>query len=150
MESAETVAVVGPVGQRFSDLFVTDKKKEVSGVELEIGKDMYVTVARMRTPAYGRAVSAASQAKRFILSRKDAAAEEAATKIIVDAMAKHILLGWRGILDNADKEIPYSEAKARELLMAQDFREGITALADDMENFKAKADDSDVKNSQTT
>lgn len=126
--------------------FAADSSKEETGVEVEIGKDAFITVARAGNKKYSRMLTKAFESNKYTLDRKDAAADAKAESIIIDVMAKTILLGWRGLLDEKDKEMPYSYEKAKEMLGIKDFRLLVSKQADDFSNFRQVVEEADAKN----
>lgn len=134
------------MGLNFSATFSANAKKEAEGVEVEIGKDAYITVARSGNKRYSRMLTKAFESNKYTLDRKDAAAEEKAEAIIVDVMANTILLGWRGIEDDSGVDIPYSVANAKEMLKEKDFRLLVSKQAEDFNNFRQVTEADDAKN----
>ena len=69
-------------------------------------------------------------------------------EIMVECMADHILLGWKGLLLNG-KEIQYSREKCVEILSmegAEEFRDLITNYSTDVANYKTEQNELDLKN----
>lgn len=134
------------MGLNVFDTFAANTDKEESGVEVEIGKDAFITVARAGNKRYSRMITKAFETNKFTLDRKDKAAEEKAEQIIIDVMSKTILKGWRGLMDANGVEVPFSEAKAKEYLALKDFRLMVNKQADDFNNFRQVVEEDDAKN----
>ena len=126
-------------------VFSSDKSKEQSGAEVQIGEGTYVTVARSGNKAYNKLIAAAWDKNKFALDRKDDDAEALAEKLTIEAVAKTILKGWRGFTEKG-VEVEYSYAKALEYLAIRDFRQKIMDIANDHKNYKQFSDEDDAKN----
>lgn len=126
--------------------FGADTSKEEGGVEIEIGPDTFLSIARSGNKKYGRILTKAFEANKYTLDRKDAAADAKAEQIVIDAMARAILVGWRGKVEYEGELLPYSEANARKLLALKDFRLLVSKHAEDFANFRAVVEDDDEKN----
>jgi hypothetical protein len=125
--------------KNFNHRFKTDPEREIKGVEIHVGEDFYVTVAR--------AGNRASQAKyREMMSEPSVAVAVRAgnlsdakmTSIVSEIRATCILVGWRGLTENG-KEIPYSVEKARELLAIPDFAARIAEWSETQELFREQS-----------
>lgn len=134
------------MGLNIYKTFAANSDKEESGVEVEIGKDAYITVARSGNKKYSRMLTKAFESNKYTLDRKDAAADAKAEAIIIDIMAKTILLGWRGLLDQDDKDMPYTFEKAKEMLAIKDFRMLVSKQSEDFSRFRQVTEEADSKN----
>jgi hypothetical protein len=130
--------------------YASDLQREETGIEVQIGPDAYITVARANNKKYSRLLTQAFEANKFILNRKASGdsdvANDKAEEIIIDVMAKSILIGWRGIVDDKGAEVPYSYAAAKEALMIKDFRLDVSKHAEDFNNFRKVTEETDAKN----
>jgi hypothetical protein len=126
--------------------FAANTKQELSGKEIQIGENSWVTIARAGNKAYNRMLSKQYEAKRYSLSQKGDAAEKLAETMLVEVMANTILLGWRGEIEYQGEALEYSVDNAIKLLTLKDFREFISKQAEDFNNFKLTEDAEDVKN----
>ncbi len=121
--------------------FSTDLVAEVEGVEVSIGKDAYVTVARSRNDDYLKLMLSEFEKHSDELDGN----EELDKELTIIILSKTILKGWRG-LEYKGKTIKYSIKNAQKLLAIKDFRRKIVELSDDIELFRVKQEESDVKN----
>lgn len=128
-------------GKNTFDIFKTDRTKEQQGVEFRVtetdptGKDdFYIRVRRLGNPEYHAALQqvAVTKGRRMRHAGVDVAAMD---KMSIEIMARHILVGWRGFHENG-VEVPYSPAKAEELLANADFRRLVEDVASDMQMFR--------------
>lgn len=120
--------------------FATNKTAEVEGVWQEIGLGAEVLLARAGNPKYTDYIRQLAKPYRTRLRRREIP-EDIAERITVKALAKFVLLDWKGIKDDSDEEIPYSVEKAEDFLTNYpDFRELISVCADDMSLFQTEAD----------
>lgn len=122
------------------DRYATDETLENNGTWRDLGNDARVLVARAGNLAYGKEL-----ARLFELHEKDIKADddkstEVIKKIMVEVLAKTVLLGWEGITYKR-KAMSYSIDNARVLLAHDDFRKEITKLAEDQNAYKAKLEE---------
>lgn len=120
--------------------FATDETLEVQGKAFPLSKDAKVLVARSGNPKYV-ALLRKKMAEAQIDLASGEEADEIAETILNEVMAETILLGWTGITEGPNKTpVPYSVAKAREYLKVKDFRRKISALSENFEAYKVKAE----------
>lgn len=130
--------------------FATDKTAEVEGVWQEIGLGAEVKVARAGNPKYTEYLRELSKPYRARLRRRDIP-QDIAEAITIKALAKYVLLDWKGITDDDENEIPYSVEVAEQYLREyDDFRELISILADDMTLFQIQSDEEVVEEVKNT
>lgn len=89
--------------------FATLPTLETEGVDLHLGGDAYITVARAggANTRYDAAVRRLYKPHRRMLDTGSPQAEEMAEKLFMQAHAEAVVLGWRGIeLDG--KELPFT------------------------------------------
>jgi len=129
-------------------IFGTDKVKEDEGTWIDMGDGAKIKVARMGNPKYTKEFQRLTKPYRQAI-RRGTIQEELAEKLLIEALAKHILIGWVGITDDNDKEIAYSTENSIMLLTElKDFRDYVTEQATSIENFKQEVDEDSEKNSQ--
>lgn len=120
---------------RFSE-YQTDPALEEEGVWIRLRKgDAEVLVARAGNSQHEALLRRLKKrhGQRFRGELPDDIVEEIAT----EAIARTILLDWKGIEDDDGNPIPYSSDKARELLkLSKDFRHEITQIATEMEVYR--------------
>lgn len=126
--------------------FAADSTKETNGVEVAIGPDAFILVARSNNKSYAKMLTGLFDSNKFAIDRKDAAADALAEKLIIQSMARHVLIGWRGI-EEGGVELPYSIAAAEKMLAIKDFRILVSKYADDFQKYKMFNDEEDTKNS---
>lgn len=134
------------MGLNIFKTFAANADKEQSGVEVEVGPEAFITVARANNKTYSRMLTKAWEANKYTLDRKDKAANDKAEELIIDIMSKSILLGWRGMLDENDQPLEYSQAAAKKMLAIGDFRQMVSKQADDFSNFRQVTEEADAKN----
>lgn len=127
--------------------YATDENLENNGTDFPLG-DATLLIARAGNRKYSREITKAVEKRRVELDQggpdaTDAAAEAAgkvSDEIMVDVMARTILLGWGGNFTFKGAPMAYSEANARTVLAVKDFRKHVASLAESMEAYKAKAE----------
>lgn len=117
--------------------FVTDTSLEQEGVWVDIGDGAEIRVARAGNPEHEALLRKLRKPheKRF---RSGEIPPDLAKSIAVEAMARHILLDWRGITEDDGTPIPYSYENAKRLLGLRDFREMVAEIAMEAETFRAQ------------
>lgn len=127
--------------------FGTDLNAEVNGSEVEFSGEKF-QIARAGNPKYSRMLSKLVEKHQKELNLKNDAADALSDKILIDVMAETVLLGWAlGAIEGDDgKVVPYSKTAAREQLAVKDFRKEISRMSDDIDNFRVKQEEAQVKN----
>lgn len=142
----------------FSKNFKTDLTLEEKGVWLQIGVDVDTGVAQEILVRY----SANKDAQRMITRlrephkkqfRKGNIPDDINETILTQVVAKHILIGWRGLLDDDGKEIEFTEEKALEILSDpayKEFKADVGFASSQLESFRAEEVKEGSKNSETS
>ena len=121
------------------DRYATDESAEVNGVEVPLG-DATLLIARVGNTKYSKKLTALVERHKVALAIEGDAADALNEKLMVDAVADTILLGWKG-LSYKGKELPYSLDNAKMILAHKDFRADVMKLANDMEAYKVKKEE---------
>lgn len=119
------------------DLSQFDVSDELSvrGCWVSIGKDAKLRVARMNNESYREFIKKKTKPYRSAM-RAGTLDEDLMTEIVVQAMARHILLDWDGLTEKGAK-IPYTVEKAEEILRTKEpFRDLVLSLSQDQELFQ--------------
>jgi hypothetical protein len=119
--------------------YATDEVAEVEGRWQKIGKDAKVLVARTGNARYQKEFRKALERHEGDLGTGSEEADKLAEEILIEVMAKTILLGWEG-LSYQGQTVEYSVDMAKTLLRVKDFRKRVMAIADNLENFKIQAE----------
>ena len=97
-------------------VYATDEKKENEGVEVQLGKDASITVARMHNPVFSRCILAEHEKYKEDLDTLPEVEKKALDEeIMCRVLAESILLGFKG-LGFKGKEVSYSKENAIKLL----------------------------------
>lgn len=124
--------------------YAVDETKEETGTWMEIG-DAGFLIARAGNRKYIKLLSKEVERNQKALDCKDKAADELSDKIMVDVIARTILLDWKNV-QYQDKALEYSVDNAKMLLAHKDFRREVMRLADDFSAYKLAKDEEDEKN----
>lgn len=124
--------------------FATNSASENNGAAVKFS-DTTFTIARAGNPKYSRLLASLVEKHQKELNLKDAAADALSDKILIDVLAETILLGWDE-LEYKGKPLPYSVENAKLILSHKDFRKEVSRMSDDIDNFRAKLEDEQVKN----
>lgn len=128
--------------------FATNEKTEQEGTPTQVpgAGDTLFTIARSGNKNYNKLLQKLVKQNRAILDSKGPAADAKNEEIFVELFAKTILLGWEGTVNIQGKATPYSYAAAVTLLRLKEFRNAVSEVANDMENFKVVKDEEEAKN----
>lgn len=126
--------------------YATDKNKENTGTWVKVG-DAEFLIARSNNRKFAKMLGEKLEENRLALDTKDEAAEAMSDKLMGEVISETIMLDWRGNVSYMGKPLKYSKANAQKVLAHRDFRALILTQADNIDNFKMKQEDEDVKNS---
>lgn len=128
--------------------FATDNTVEQEGTKTQLPNagDTLFIVARMPNKNYSKLIQKQVKMNRAVLDSKGDAAAKMSDSILINVMAKTVLLGWEGEITYNGKKYAYSEDAAKMLLAHNDFRETVSKVASDMDTFKLVKDEEDEKN----
>ena len=117
--------------------FGQDSNLAENGVWVAISNNLELLVARSGNHKYNQTVRSLSKPyKRAIAA--GTLADDKYEELATIAMAKALLLGWKG-LERDGVEIPYSEGEALKILNDpnyRDFKELVSSLCEEQEVFK--------------
>lgn len=125
--------------------FATDKVKENSGTWCKSG-DAEFLIARSNNRKFAKMLAEKLEQNREALDSKDDDAEALSDKLLCEVISECILLDWRGNVKYQGKALKYSKENAEKVLAHRDFRAWVMTKADDIDNFKLREEEKDVKN----
>ena len=121
--------------------FKQDITKSEEGVKVDLGDGLTVIVARIGNKRYQDFIRKATKPYQQAIRNKTLA-DSVFEKIMNEAMADSILLGWEGMEDDQGEVIKYSKEKALEILSDPayaDFKQLVSDLANEQETFRSEA-----------
>lgn len=121
--------------------FLTDAKAEVDGVWTNIGKGRELKLARAKNEEANKVMRLKYRANRVVLEQDDDVAVALNEELMIEVAARTLIRGVR--VDGV--EMAYDPADGEKWLQNRDFREKIFALANNIEAYRVKAEDSAVK-----
>ena len=125
--------------------YLTDKVAEIEGIEKDFGDGCFIKIARIGNSAYKKTFQKITKPYQKAI-RRGVLSDEIADKLLIEAMAKNIVLGWRGMTEDKDV-VPYSvENCIRILTEYPDLKDQINEIANEMESFKMEDDEDIEKN----
>lgn len=125
----------------------TNREKEDNGVWAPVAEGLEVKVARVNNHAYQDYLRKLTREKLGTV-RAGELGSKVAEDITALAVSKYILLDWKNLQDDAGADIPYSQAKAFELLKeSRDFLRIIINISSDAEIFRDQELKDAAKNS---
>lgn len=128
--------------------FATDEAAETGGTWMQYkGQDFLI--ARSGNRNYGKLLTKLVNKNQRVLDQQDDHADSASDDIMVEVIAKTILLGWKGemIVEKGGSPVAYSLDSATKILRVKDFRAQVMKMADDREQFRVKQMEEQAKNS---
>jgi hypothetical protein len=124
----------------------TDPELEQEGVEVQIAEDAFITVRRTNNKKFGDYLTQLRKPHEQRIQR-GTMNREILDGLTRKAVAKHVLVGWRGITIDG-KAVKYSPEKAEELLKKyDDFQEDVLTAANTRETFRREVVEENEKNS---
>lgn len=125
--------------------FATNPQAEQEGVWEPYAEGVEFLIARSHNKAFDRMITSLVAKNKRILDSKGDAASAKSEELMIETMAKTILLGWKGDFQFQGQPMgEYTVEKAKKLLAIKDFRLWISNVADDHERFKAVKDEEDA------
>ncbi|MCP3023263.1 hypothetical protein [Cupriavidus basilensis] len=125
--------------------FATDETKELEGVWIELSDGAEILVARAGNKKYNKLLAQQYEKNKRLLDLKNDAAETLSNTIMIDVMARTLLLGWKNIVFKGE-DLPHSVDNAKLLLSVKDFRDLVSKHAGDAEAFRLAQLDEAAKN----
>ena len=116
--------------------FATDITLENEGKWFPMSKTAQVKVARTGNAKYQELLQAKLK-EAHLDSMPDKEANEVAEGIVIEVMARTVLLDWKG-LTYQGKEAPVGVEMATTFLKVKDFRKKIAELASNLDSFRVK------------
>lgn len=127
--------------------FATDEKLEIEGRWVPFDNETSFKIARAYNKHFSRLFQRLYAANKLAIQAKGDKAEEVAKNVMCEAMAKTILLDWKGPVKIKGEDLgAYSPAGAQKALALNGFREWVQAQADDTAAYKVEQDEEDEKN----
>ena len=124
-----------------NEAFATDETLENEGAIFPLGKGSSLLIARSGNRAYTKALTKEVERRKVELDDVDeAAAGKVSDEIMINVMARTILLGWTKVTVNGVVDMPYSTENASIALGMKEFRKFVAGKADSMESFRIKTE----------
>jgi hypothetical protein len=120
------------------DLFVDEDLGE-EGVWEEYYGGSELKIASLENPKYKATLAALAKKNRIKLDDSNEDAADLVADITAEALAKHVLKGWKGINLQGEKNVAYSWEKGKfAIRRSSKFREFVMDKAADASLFKKK------------
>ena len=128
-----------------------DLEKQIAGVWVDVDADTSLLVARMHNPEFTKVFERAAIPYKQA-ARKGIVSDSKALEGFNQALAKTVLLGWKGLkLDG--EEVSYSHETCYEILSDEsltNFKDLVVEIATNEENFRAEEVEEAGKKSKNT
>lgn len=100
----------------------TDPDKEISGIWVDYVDGIRFRIARMNNAAYEKFVANKQSTNPTIFTLKSQD-PEFRNSVVCEAVANTVLLGWENLTADDGSEIPYTAAKALEIISNPEYRD---------------------------
>lgn len=127
------------------ELFATDEKLEINGVDIDLGGGAMMTVARAGNDNYIRRLIEELQKHEKELAEDTPEAQALDTKILIEVMAETLLLNFSGFMYKGEP-LPYSRENAVKALQHKGFRRRVQFEASNINNYRRASEEADEKN----
>jgi hypothetical protein len=129
------------------ELFATNKDKEEKGVWVKGPQGSEYLIARVGNTSFSK-LSAELMRPHRKLIQMGKADDALLTDIAAEITSRTVLLDWKGVKDDAGKDVPYSQAAAKEYMVKYpDFADMISGFGQQISLFQDKEQEERVKNS---
>lgn len=119
--------------------FATDEQKEVEGAWIPLSETARIRIARMGNPQYAACVKRLALPFRSGGVLDEDIPDSVWKQITREAAAETILVDWEGVTRDGEP-LPYSKEEALKLLTARkDFYGLVLTAAQNMDNFRVRA-----------
>lgn len=129
----------------FND-FAVNENAAVDGVWVPYRGDIEFLIAKAGNKNFRKQAQVVFKRHGRLLDQGGEAAEAKGKELLVDLMAKTVLLGWKGTVKFQGAALEYSVDNAKKLLAQDGFRDWVDTQAKDEANYKAVQDEADEKN----
>lgn len=117
------------------DEFATDTTAEEEGAWETFADEVRFKIARSTSKTYTRILTKSYEKNRRLLSTQSDASEAKSEELMIDAMARGLLLDWENVVWQK-KPLPYTLENAKMILANRDFRRWVMQKAEDFDRFK--------------
>jgi len=129
--------------------YATDESLENNGTWFDLGSGARLLIARSGNRKYAKLLTKEVERSRKVLDLADEMADQKSDEIMIDVVARTVLLGWEKV-SYKGKDLDYSLENAKLLLALKDFRRQVATFADEMEAYKVKEEDAQGEASPPT
>lgn len=127
-------------------MFATNEVKEEDGVEVPLGEGISITVRSFKSKKVFEA-NRRIRKQYAHLTRKGTLPDHIAEEIALRLLCEAVVVGWKGIIDEAGAEVPYSPEACRALLTdLKHLRDELAAKAMDFTSFQDELDEAALGN----
>ena len=126
--------------------FAVDEALSQDGVWVPYTGDVEFLIARAGNKNYRKVAQNLYQKNVRLIESKTEASSAKMDEVVIEAMVKGVLLGWKGNLKFQGEALEYSATNARKLLQMERFREWVDAQSKDEQQFAAVQEAEDGEN----
>lgn len=129
----------------FND-FAVNETAALDGVWVPYRGDIEFCIAKNGNKNFRKQAQVVFKRHGRMLEQGGEVAEAKSRELMIDLMAKTILIGWKGTVMFQGTALEYSVENAKKLLAVDGFRDWVDAQAKDEAQYKAVKDEEDEKN----
>ncbi|EOV8094045.1 TPA: hypothetical protein NGR52_004200 [Vibrio parahaemolyticus] len=123
----------------------TDKEKEVNGVWRDYFDGSRLLVARLGNENYRAFIAREYKANRIAIERGGEKADKLALRIQTEALARHVLLDWDGIVIGGSDTKYTPEIGIEVFNKMPDFKADVENIAGEMSLYSEIVDESEIE-----
>ena len=129
----------------FND-FAVNETAALDGVWVPYRGDIEFCIAKNGNKNFRKHAQVVFKKHGRMLEQGGEVAEAKSRELMIELMAKTILIGWKGDVQLKGEALEYSQENAKKLLAIDGFREWVDTQAKDEAQYKAVKDEEDEKN----
>jgi len=129
----------------FND-FATNDQKVTGGVWCPYAGDVEFLIAKHLNKNFSKVVQPLYKRNQRLIESNTEAGDAKVREITIEAMAKTVLLGWKGPVVFQGQSLDYSVENAKKLLALEGFYKWVEAQSKEEALYKQVQDEEDEKN----
>lgn len=116
-----------------------DEDKAKNGIAFDFMGGCKLIIARGGSKGYNSYIATFFKENEKALTANNEAADALGQKGFIEAAARHLLVGWEGVVDEEGNEVPYSVEAAEGYLAIDEIYEFVKGKADEREHWRISA-----------
>lgn len=113
-----------------------DEEKAKNGIPFDFMGGCKLIIARGGSKGYNSYIANFFKENEQALKADNEAADALGQRGFIEAAARHLLVGWEGVVDEKGNEVPYSVEAAEEYLAIDEVYEFVKGKSDEREHWR--------------